>query len=80
MKEADSPTYITCRFDVHPNGKYSQEDFAGLLGYNKDNSGPNYKYDRASYEECAEVIHSYVKASLIDIRRFFRLILLILLR
>lgn len=70
-----SAAYITRRFDVHPNGKYSQEDFAALLGYNKDNSGPNYKYDRASYEECAEVIHSYVKAALIDIRRFFRLIL-----
>lgn len=70
-----SAAYLTRRFDVHPNGKYSQEDFAALLGYNKDNSGPNYKYDRASYEECAEVIRHYVKGALIDIRRFFRLIL-----
>lgn len=70
-----SMAYLTRRFDIHSGGKYSQEDFAALLGYNKDNSGPNYKYDRASYEECADVIHRYVKAALVDIRRFFRLIL-----
>lgn len=70
-----TPAYITRRFDVHSNGKYKQEDFAALLGYTKDNAGSNYKYDKASYEECAEVIHRYVKATLIDIRRFFRIIL-----
>lgn len=70
-----SAAYITRRFDVHPNGKYSQEDFAALLGYNKDNGGSNYKYEGASYEECAEVIHRYVKAALVDVRRFFRLIM-----
>lgn len=70
-----TPAYITRRFDVHNNGKYKQEDFAALLGYTKDNGGPNYKYDKASYEECAELIHRYVKAALIDIRKFFRLIL-----
>lgn len=70
-----TPAYITRRFDVHIKGKYKQEDFAALLGYTKDNAGSNYKYDKASYEECAEVIHRYVKATLIDIRRFFRIIL-----
>jgi serine/threonine-protein kinase HipA len=70
-----APAYITRRFDVHSKGKYKQEDFAALLGYTKDNAGSNYKYDKASYEECAEVIHRYVKATLIDIRRFFRIIL-----
>ena len=70
-----TPAYITRRFDVHSKGKYKQEDFAALLGYTKDNAGSNYKYDKASYEECAEVIHRYVKATLIDIRRFFRRIL-----
>lgn len=70
-----TPAYITRRFDVHGKGKYKQEDFAALLGYTKDNAGPNYKYDRASYEECAKVIHRYVKAALVDIRRFFRVIL-----
>ena len=70
-----TPAYITRRFDVHSKGKYTQEDFAALLGYTKDNAGSNYKYDKASYEECAEVIHKYVKATLVDIRRFFRIIL-----
>ena len=70
-----TPAYITRRFDVHSKGKYKQEDFAALLCYTKDNAGSNYKYDKASYEECAEVIHRYVKATLIDIRRFFRIIL-----
>ena len=70
-----TPAYITRRFDVHSKGKYKQEDFAALLGYTKDNAGSNYKYDKASYEECAEVIHRYVKATLIDIRRLFRIIL-----
>ncbi len=71
----ESMAYITRRFDLHDNGKYKQEDFAALLGYNKDNAGTNYKYDKASYEECAEVIKNNVKASLIDLRRFFQLIL-----
>ena len=70
-----TPAYITRRFDVYSKGKYKQEDFAALLGYTKDNAGSNYKYDKASYEECAEVIHKYVKATLVDIRRFFRIIL-----
>lgn len=69
------PAYITRRFDVHNRGKYKQEDFAALLGYSKDNAGANYKYDKASYEECAGIIHRYVKAALVDIQRFFRLIL-----
>lgn len=70
-----SPAYITRRFDVRKNGKHKQEDFAALLGYTKDNAGSNYKYDKASYEDCAEIIHRYVKAALVDIRRFYRLIL-----
>lgn len=70
-----TPAYITRRFDVHSQGKYKQEDFAALLGYTKDNAGPTYKYDAASYEECAEVIRRHVKVALIDLRRFFRLVL-----
>lgn len=73
--EDGTPAYITRRFDVHKNGKYKQEDFAALMGYTKDNGGSNYKYDKASYEDCAEIIHKYTKAALVDIRRFFRLIL-----
>lgn len=73
--EDGTPAYFTRRFDVHPSGKFKQEDFAALLGYSKDNGGTNYKYDRASYEECAEVIKRYVKAAPVDLRRFYRLIL-----
>ena len=73
--EDDKPAYITRRFDVHPDGKYKQEDFAALLGWSKDNGGVHFKYDKSSYEECAELIHKYVKAASIDIRRFYRIIL-----
>lgn len=74
--EADgSPAYITRRFDVHGNGKYKQEDFASLMGRNKESHGENYKYDNVSYEECADIIHRYVRAALVDIRKFFRIIL-----
>ena len=52
-----------------------QEDFASLMGYTKANGGSDYKYCNASYEECAEVISRYVKASRIDLLRFFRLVL-----
>lgn len=67
--------YLTRRFDVKDNGKYKQEDFSALLGLNKYNGGSNYKYDKVSYEDCAAVITRYVKVSLVDLRRFFRLIL-----
>ncbi len=75
FEDDGSIAYITRRFDIHSAGKYSQEDFAALLGYNKENGGSDYKYDRASYEECAGIIRKYVKGALVDLRRFFRLIL-----
>lgn len=67
--------YITRRFDVHPNGKYAQEDFASLMGLTSENGGSDYKYNNGSYEECAAIIRKYVKAADVDILRFFRLIL-----
>ncbi|MBD5209971.1 MAG: HipA domain-containing protein [Bacteroidales bacterium] len=67
--------YITRRFDVHPGGKYAQEDFASLMGLTKANGGSDYKYNNGSYEECADIIKEYVKASPVDILRFFRIIL-----
>lgn len=67
--------YITRRFDIHPDGKYQQEDFAALMGYTKAHGGSDYKYCNASYEECAEIIRKYVKAAPIDIVRLFRLVL-----
>lgn len=67
--------YITRRFDVHPGGKYAQEDFASLMGLTKANGGSDFKYVNGSYEECAEIIRQYVKTPLVDILRFFRVIL-----
>lgn len=71
----DEAAYLIRRFDVHPGGKYQQEDFASIMGYTKANGGSDYKYCNGSYEECAAVISRYVKANRVDILRFFRLIL-----
>lgn len=73
--EDGQPAYITRRFDIHPGGKYAQEDFASLMGFTKDNGGPDFKYNNGSYEECGEMIRKYVSASTIDILRFFRIVL-----
>lgn len=67
--------YITRRFDVHPQGKYQQEDFASLMGLTKADGGSDYKYNNGSYEECAELIKRYVKSAAVDLLRFFRVIL-----
>ena len=73
--ENEEAAYITRRFDIHSGGKYMQEDFASLMGLTKSNGGADYKYSRASYEDCADVIHRHVKAYRIDLLRFFRLVL-----
>lgn len=67
--------YVTRRFDVHPKGKYAQEDFASLMGLTKSNGGSDFKYNNGSYEDCADIIRKYVKAAAVDILRFFRIIL-----
>ncbi len=70
----DEAAYITRRFDIHPEGKYQQEDFAALMGFTKAHGGSDYKYCNASYEECAEIIRRHAKAAPIDVARFFRLV------
>ena len=75
FENEDSPAYITRRFDVCEKGKLKQEDFAALLGRNKETHGPDYKYENISYEECADLIQKYVKPALIDLRKFFKIIL-----
>src|SRR5574344_139565 len=73
--EDDDCAYVTRRFDISPEGgKYSQEDFASLMGLTKANGGSDYKYSNGSYEDCAEVIRKYVKASAVDILRLFQLV------
>lgn len=70
------PAYITRRFDIRPDGgKYAQEDFASLMGLSKADGGSDFKYLNGSYEECAEIIRRYVKTTLVDLLRFFRVIL-----
>lgn len=69
------PAYVTRRFDVFPDGRHSQEDFAALMGVSTANGGSDYKYVNGSYEECAEVIRKHVKAFAVDILIFFRQVL-----
>lgn len=67
--------YITRRFDVAPDGsKYQQEDLASLAGLTKANGGSDYKYSNLSYEECAEIIGRYTTAPIIEIMKFFRIV------
>lgn len=67
--------YITRRFDVHPGGKFAQEDFASLMGLTKANGGSDFKYNNGSYEECAVIIRKFVKAAAVDVLRFFKVVL-----
>lgn len=66
--------YLTKRFDVHTGGKNAQEDFASLMGLTKANGGSDFKYCNGSYEECGDIIKKYVKSAMVDLLRFFRLI------
>ena len=67
--------YITKRFDVAFDGKkYRVEDFASLAGVTSDNAGVNFKYDY-SYEEVAELIKIFATAPLVNLLKFYRLIL-----
>lgn len=67
--------YITRRFDVTADGtKWAQEDFASVAGLNKKNAGEDYKYNALSYEDCAELIRTHVKAAPVEIVKFFRLV------
>ena len=70
-----SPAYLVRRFDKNPNGgKYQQEDFAQIAQITSDTHGLNYKYD-LSYEEIGELIKRYIPTYLIEVEKFYRLIL-----
>lgn len=69
-----SPAYITRRFDVKDeNSKWGKEDFASLAGKTSENSGANFKYGY-SYEKMAELIQKYVPAAIIEMEKFFSLV------
>ena len=66
--------YITRRFDILPDGsKLPMEDFASIIGKNEDNAGKQYKYS-GSYEDIAKAIRANVAAWMVDMERFFELV------
>lgn len=68
------PVYITRRFDIAPDGtKYPMEDMATLIGRSEANEGTVFKY-RGSYLEVAQAIHRYVPAWMVNMERFFELV------
>ena len=68
------PVYITRRFDIAPDGtKYPMEDMATLIGRSEANEGMVFKY-RGSYMEVAQAILRFVPAWMVNMERFFELV------
>lgn len=67
--------YITKRFDIQPDGaKLPMEDFASVVGRNEQTDGIHFKYS-GCYEDIALAIRRYVAAWMVDMERFFELVL-----
>ncbi len=74
--ENGEAVYLTRRFDYLSDGtKIPMEDFASLAGLNLQNAGVDYKYNRLSYEDCADLIRKFSKAPKVDLLKFYRQIL-----
>lgn len=66
--------YITRRFDIDSDGKkYPMEDMATLIGRSEANEGTVFKYN-GSYMEVAQAIRRYNTAWMVDLERFFELV------
>ena len=66
--------YITKRFDVRPDGrKVEMEDFATLVGRNEQTDGTYFKYS-GCYEDIAKCIRKTIPAWMVDMERFFELV------
>ncbi|MBQ9473215.1 MAG: HipA domain-containing protein [Bacteroidales bacterium] len=66
--------YITRRFDISPDGtKYPMEDMATLIGKSEADGGTVFKY-RGSYMEIAAAIRRYIEAWMVEMERFFELV------
>lgn len=66
--------YVTRRFDILPDGKkMPMEDFASLVDKNEQISGTLFKYN-GSYKDIAKAIRSNVAAWMVDMERFFTLV------
>ena len=69
------PVYIIRRFDISPDGtKYPMEDMATLIGKSEADGGTVFKY-HGSYMEIAEAIRRYIEAWMVEMERFFELVL-----
>lgn len=67
--------YITKRFDILPDGaKSPMEDFASVVGRNEQTDGIHFKYS-GCYEDIALAIRRHVAAWMVDMERFFELVL-----
>lgn len=68
------PVYITRRFDILPEGlKLPMEDFASIIGKNEQTAGLQFKYN-GCYEDIANAIKVNVAAWMVDMERFFELV------
>lgn len=68
------PVYITRRFDILPDGtKLPIEDFASVIGKNEQTVGLQFKYN-GCYEDIAKAIRANVAAWMVDMERFFELV------
>ena len=66
--------YITKRFDILPDGtKMLMEDFASVIGRNELEDGKGFKYS-GCYEDIAIAIRKNVSAWMVDLERFFKLV------
>jgi serine/threonine-protein kinase HipA len=68
------PAYLVRRFDVQPDGtKRLQEDFAQVGNRSEETHGKNYKYD-FSYQAIGDLIRQHVAACVVDLERYFTLV------
>ena len=69
------PAYLTRRFDISATGtKLHMEDFASLMNM-EIHGGSHHKYE-GSYEQLAEVIRKTSAIPALDLRRFYKIVLL----
>lgn len=68
--------YMTKRYDVRADGsRLHQEDFAQVAGLSAEKDGPDFKYERLSYEGIARLMREHVAAYAVAAERFFRTVL-----
>lgn len=68
------PVYITKRFDIMPDGtKLPMEDFVAIIGRYEQIEGQQFKYN-GCYGDIADALKRNVVAWMIDMERFFNLV------